>query len=272
MTERRLLFGSVAEQYDNHRPSYPQQLVEEVLAYVGKPAAEIDVLEVGAGTGIATRQFAPWVRHLTAVEPDAEMAAVAAANPAAPSNVTQVAGDFESAQLEPGSFDLLISGTAWHWVEPTRRNQLAADALRPGGVLAPFWAGPEWSRSQLRPQLDEAYDRVLGWEREKQQGVMFPRKPEAAGGGVQQNFADEWEQLLADEPRLTTPDVCFYHWTQDYSAEQYVALLGTHSDHLMLEPDARERLLAAVTDVINGPGAGVLEMPYRAILCLGRRR
>jgi hypothetical protein len=197
---------------------------------------------------------------------------VAAANADAPANVTAVAGDFESAQIEPGSFDLLISGTAWHWVQSTQRNRLAADALRCGGVLAPFWAGPEWSRLRLRPQLDAAYDQALGADRERQQGVMFPRKPEADGGGVQQSFADEWEQLLADEPRLTTPQVRFYHWTQGYNAQQYAALLGTHSDHLMLDPDVRERLLAAVADVINGPGGGMLEMPYRAFLCLGRRR
>ena len=56
---RRLSFGSVAEQYDRIRPSYPEQLVDDVIAYAGDGlTAAGRALEVGAGTGKATLQFA----------------------------------------------------------------------------------------------------------------------------------------------------------------------------------------------------------------------
>jgi SAM-dependent methyltransferase len=271
MTERRLLFGSVAEQYDSCRPSYPQALVDDVLAFVGTPAREIDVLEVGAGTGIATRQFAPRVRHLTAIEPDAEMAAVAGAHAPVPGNVKPIQGDFEHAEIEPASVDLLISGTAWHWVTSELRNPLAARVLRPGGVLAPFWAGPEWSRSDLRSQLDDVYEQVLPDAGEQRIGVMYPRTANETGGQLQQDFADEWAEQIADEQRLIDPEVRFYRWEQSYTAAQYVALLGTHSDHLLLEPEVRARLFEAISALIDGPAGGSLELPYRSILCLARR-
>ena len=41
-------FGSVAEQYDRYRPSYPAALIDDLVA--PRPA---DVLDVGCGTGKA---------------------------------------------------------------------------------------------------------------------------------------------------------------------------------------------------------------------------
>jgi SAM-dependent methyltransferase len=55
--ERRLSFGSVADLYEAARPSYPAELVEDVVAYAGLQQTD-RILEVGAGTGKATRLFA----------------------------------------------------------------------------------------------------------------------------------------------------------------------------------------------------------------------
>ena len=59
MVERALSFGAVASAYERYRPGYPDELVDEVLAYAGRPVRT--ALEVGAGTGKATRAFA-WAR------------------------------------------------------------------------------------------------------------------------------------------------------------------------------------------------------------------
>ena len=47
-------FGTDAERYDRTRPSYPEAMVDRIVATSPGP----DVLDVGAGTGIAARQFA----------------------------------------------------------------------------------------------------------------------------------------------------------------------------------------------------------------------
>src|SRR2546430_12182297 len=65
-------FGAVAADYDRYRPRYPDQLADDVVAAL--PGRR--VLEVGAGTGIATAAFAARGMAMTCVEPDAEMAAV----------------------------------------------------------------------------------------------------------------------------------------------------------------------------------------------------
>ena len=65
MTTRALSFGSVAAAYEQFRPGYPEALVDAVLAYAGHPVHT--ALEIGAGTGKATRVFA--VRGITAPPP-----------------------------------------------------------------------------------------------------------------------------------------------------------------------------------------------------------
>ena len=71
---RGLLFGSVAESYELYRVDYSNNLVDTVLAYAGRPVHS--ALEVGAGTGKATRPFASCGIEVIALEPDADMARV----------------------------------------------------------------------------------------------------------------------------------------------------------------------------------------------------
>jgi hypothetical protein len=68
-----LSFGGQALTYEEVRPSYPDGIVAEALAYAGHPTSAV---EVGAGTGKATEVFARHGLNLTCVEPDPEMAAV----------------------------------------------------------------------------------------------------------------------------------------------------------------------------------------------------
>src|SRR4051794_12574240 len=67
-------FGVAAEQYDRHRPRYPEALIAGLVT-----SANMRVLDVGAGTGIAATQLASAGAQVLAVEPDERMARVAAA-------------------------------------------------------------------------------------------------------------------------------------------------------------------------------------------------
>src|ERR1700742_1269450 len=95
MRERRLVFGEVAELYDRHRPTYPAELVDDLVALAGLDGSR-PVLEVGAGTGKATVLFASRGIPVIAVEPSAEMAAVAARNAGAAGTVEIEQSDFEA--------------------------------------------------------------------------------------------------------------------------------------------------------------------------------
>src|ERR1022692_4287085 len=145
--QQRVVFGEAADLYDRARPGYPEQLVDDVLAFVGVDSPR--VVEIGAGTGKATVAFATRGLEIVAIEPSAEMAAVARRNCALFSRVSLRMSDFEDWQNDSGSFDLLISGQAWHWVSPGVRYVKARRLLEPSGSLALFWNRPVWEHSAM---------------------------------------------------------------------------------------------------------------------------
>ena len=264
---RRLSFGSVAEQYDRHRPGYPAEMVDAVLAYASAQPRD-RILDVGAGTGRATLLFAERGYEITAIEPDSEMAAVASKQAATAGQAIEIlTTDFEQAELPRHAFQILISATAWHWVTPGLRNELAAAVLRPGGALAPFWNRPQWRENPLRPDFDRAYRSV------EQEFAALPGGPmNPLGSPPQLLQTAEWlEQEFAGSTDFTDIDARIYSWQQRYTTDEYLGLLGTHSDHIMLPAQPRERLFGAIGEAIDGAG-GSFELTYETLLCLARRR
>jgi ubiquinone/menaquinone biosynthesis C-methylase UbiE len=67
-TDRRRAesFGTAADEYDRHRPRYPQALVADLVEHEG-----IRTVDVGAGTGIASAQLVEAGAHYTALGPQA---------------------------------------------------------------------------------------------------------------------------------------------------------------------------------------------------------
>jgi SAM-dependent methyltransferase len=140
MTQRdrerlRSTFDQAAELYDRARPRYPAGLFDDLaeLAGIGPGSS---VLEIGPGTGQATVALAERGCRVVAVELGAALAAVARRNLARFPAVEVVTAPFEDWPLPEEPFDLVLAATAFHWIDPDVRVVKAADALRPGGVLA----------------------------------------------------------------------------------------------------------------------------------------
>jgi SAM-dependent methyltransferase len=269
--QRRLSFGSVAEQYDRHRPSYPPQLVQDAIAYAGAHPGD-RALEVGPGTGKATLLFAARGLRVTAVEPDDEMAAVARRRLAEAGIEAEIlSADFESAFDRAGvpehAFKLVFSATAWHWVTPALRNRLAARALVSGGALAPFWNRPDWGVNPLRQQLGRIYSDFEAEFGATPAGAMNP-----LGQPAETKVTRDWlEAELADQRvAFTDVDVLTYRTPIAYTIDEYLALIGTHSDHHLLPSDRRDQLFERIASVIDAAG-GSFELIYETQLCLARR-
>jgi SAM-dependent methyltransferase len=136
MSSRALSFGVKAEAYERFRPRYPVELFDMVMTYAGQPVRT--ALEIGAGTGKATRLFAQEGVTVTATEPDGAM--LAELRKHAPAKVKTVQATFED--LRPGeSHGLVYAAAALHWTNPEGRWSRMTALLEPGGVFASF-GGP----------------------------------------------------------------------------------------------------------------------------------
>ncbi|MEV6283943.1 class I SAM-dependent methyltransferase [Kribbella sp. NPDC051770] len=234
MVDRALSFGTVAETYEKFRPGYPAELLELVTSYAGQPLRT--ALEIGAGTGKATRIFAQAGIAVTATEPDAAM--LAELRKHLPSTVTPVRAAFEELPLDT-SYDLVYSAAALHWTNPDGRWERMSALVRPGGVFTSFGvpiqlADPalqEAARAARLPHLDE--DGVPSPD-----GTPADRPMQWPGTELEQS---EWftdvRQVVVDR-RLTM------------SAEDFIGHLSTVSAYVMLTADARAEVFRRTLDVL----------------------
>jgi SAM-dependent methyltransferase len=230
-------FGAVAANYDRYRPEYPEPLIEDLLDL--RPG---DVLDIGCGTGKAARQLVARGLSVLGVEIDPEMAAVARAH----GLPVEVAG-FEQWQPEGRTFDLIVCGQAWHWIDPAVGPAKAAGLLRPGGVAALFWNHATDFAPGVREVLDEVYR---------------AHAPELLKMSEQDRAHRESKPYLADLKAsgafgsIETKD---YAFERTYTADEWVGTVGTHSDHLQLEPGRRAALADALRDVIDRRLGGTIK-------------
>jgi SAM-dependent methyltransferase len=256
---RRLAFGGVAELYDAARPAYPPAVIDELIdAAELEPGAQ--VLEVGAGTGKATRMLAERGLAVLALEPSAAMAAVARRNFASDPLVEIEQIDFEAWRpLEP--LQTLVSAQAWHWIDPRLRYLRAGQALRSGGVLAAIWTLPVWESNELREELCEVYSRSV-----PELAADFPMHP----AGVPDDLAGDWRAEIDGSDAFARPRVREHPWSCTYPTAAYLDLLQTHQDHILLAPGRKDVLLDAIAAVLDRAGASIT-MDYVTRLCLAER-
>jgi ubiquinone/menaquinone biosynthesis C-methylase UbiE len=129
------VFDEVAAEYDRHRPTYPDELVDRACQVAGLRSGD-GVLEVGCGSGQLTRGLAARGLHVTALEPGTSLIALARQNLEGAGAVEFVNAQFEDALLPREQFQAVFSASAFHWVDPKVSWQRAADVLVPGGTLA----------------------------------------------------------------------------------------------------------------------------------------
>ncbi|TBV12009.1 class I SAM-dependent methyltransferase [Stutzerimonas kirkiae] len=137
MSDSRQRFTDRVQDYVRFRPSYPANLVDFLHAHGVEPAAKI--VDIGAGTGIASKLLLDARHPLTAVEPNDAMRAAAQAWLGEYPGYTSVTGSAEHSGLPDACADLIIAAQAFHWFDPDGCRREFKRLLRPDGQVALFW-------------------------------------------------------------------------------------------------------------------------------------
>lgn len=239
---RALAFGAAASAYDRFRPGYPDELFDLVEDYAGGPIRT--ALEIGAGTGKATRLFAAHGVTVTATEPDPEMLAVLVAGAESatdgPGRVIAVCSAFEQLDRSaPGSHDLVYAAASLHWTDPVGRWERVSRLLRPGGVFAAFGGPVELADSELAAALERARRPFLASD------------DVPSSDGTAEDAPMQWPGTeLQARPLFAEVRQLRLERRLDWTRAEYLGHLGTVSAYLQLAPDARAAALAAIGEAL----------------------
>ena len=230
---RALSFGGVAGSYERFRPAYPPEAVALVMRYAGRPVRT--ALEIGAGTGKATRLFAQQSVVVTASEPDPAM--LAELRQRLP-QVATVQSAFEDLPLGE-RFDLVYAAAALHWTRPEGRWRRMAALLHPGGVFANFGGPVHLADSSVAQAVLEARAPYLTNDDVPSPDGTDPKQHlQWPGTELEKSeyFTDVRQTVI--ERRFT------------WSAPEYAGNLSTVSAYLQLPPKILERVLMEIMAVL----------------------
>ncbi|MDQ7909386.1 class I SAM-dependent methyltransferase [Phytohabitans sp. ZYX-F-186] len=235
-------FGVDPERYDRTRAPYPDAMVERILAASPGP----DLLAVGCGTGIDARQFQAAGCRVLGIEPDPRMAGFARST-----GVEVEVAAFEAWDPAGRSFDAVVAGTAWHWIDPVAGAAKAARVLRPGGVLAPFGHVFELPPG-VAQALAAAYRRAA------------PESPVGFDGQRDGSILDAYRGLYAraaegirEAGGFGEPELWRYDWERAYRRDELLDLIPTSGGLTSLPPDKVAGILADVAAAVDALGGTV---------------
>jgi SAM-dependent methyltransferase len=250
----RATFDRDPELYDRARPGYPPRLFDDLDALL--PGTKL--LEIGCGTGQATRVLAERGYAVTCVELGANMAEVARRRLAAFSTVDVVVADFDTWAGEPAAYDGVLAFTSFHWLDASTRFARIATLLRENGVLAVV------GTQHVLPGDGDAFFVDV----QEDYRAVVPDDPASHEPGPP--LPEAIDELTFDEKVFEPVDRRRYLWDLEYTADEYVAVLSTYSGHIALPDERREQLFARIRRRIEARGK--VRKTYLTTLDAARRR
>lgn len=257
--ELRATFEEVPELYDQARPAYPREVFDDLAALTELQPGD-RVLEIGPGTGKATRPLAERGLHVVGVELGEGLATVARRQLADLPDVEIVQADFEEWEPARAGFDAVVAFTAFHWIDPDMRLEKAARLLENGGALAvvqtnhvlpdggdAFWVDVQSDYDEVVPSPDNGP----------------PEPPEQIRGATAEIAASGLFEPVSERR---------YVWDVTYTADEYIAVLDTYSGHRSMAVDLRDELYRRIRRRIQGEPEGRVRKTYLAILHVARKR
>ncbi len=263
--DRRGHFDEIVSSYDAVRPDYPAELFSDIFAYA--PRDRLSALEIGAGTGKATKAFLESGYTVTAVEISENMRAFLKERFAGDVKLRVEAGAFEDAVLPENAFDTIYAASAFHWVDANVGCPKAFRLLKSGGCLCLFrynWMNDDVFSSD---GFAEIYDKYYFSHYEKQ--PPRPKKTReylSSKDGIMSGFRFS---DMADYG-FTGVQTSFYDKEYFYTAEKYISVLDTMSDYRALPDEKRLPLYESLERLILASGGGV-NIKYCFQLYMGRK-
>ena len=241
--ELRDRFNEDAISYDRYRPTYPEALFLDIMAYTGVKAGS-KAVEIGVGTGQATKPFLEAGYKVCGVELGDRLSAFVSEKYRDYDNFDVYCGDYMELSFAEASIDLVYSATAFHWLPQKEAYEKIRKELKRGGTLAIFRNHPYPNREE--DETNAASRRVYNRLR-------------ASGKKIVEFSENDCLTMVEalNENGFREVESKLYRRVRTLSTEDYIGLLNTYSDHRALEPRLKERFEEEMRAAIDGVGGSI---------------
>jgi len=154
-------------------------------------------------------------------------------------NFQIVNADFETYDFGKCQFDLVYSAAAFQWIPEKIGYPKAYDILKRNGTFAMFMIRPDiqpgggYTDEPLYSKIQEVYAQYF--------------RPET-------KYTCSLDYDAREKYGFANLECRYYHKTREYNADEYVSLIGTHSDHLTLQQPYKSKFFEGIRNVIINSG------------------
>lgn len=251
-------FEVFAETYHAVRPGYPPQLYADIKELCSFSSAS-RLLEIGAGSGIATVELAKFGGKLVAIEPGHHLAAIARKQTKEFTNVEireETFEDFQSSER----FDAILAFTSFHWLKGEDRYQKVFELLKEAGNLVLVWNYFFQAYSPTTRAVNKVYHELLSDVYPGQKGIHEVNEEVFS-------VMTRREQQIIQNPLFYTIFMRKYLVNFNYNAETYPNLLNTYPKIIGLETERRVRFLQRISQTIAKHGEISVPVLTSLIIC-----
>ena len=253
----RQTFDEVALLYNAARPCYPDELFSTLIDITDLHESS-RLLEIGAGTGQATKPLAKKGFDITAIELGVAMAEVAKYELRDHRNVRIVTGAFEEMTLPSTAFDLVFAATSFHWIEPSIKYLKSHEILKRKGYLAIIHT------NHISDEKGDTFFNVSQPIYDRYDFTDKHRKPK-----LQKN--KDLKASHIDEGLFRLIHFQLYPVIITYSAKNFVRLLNTYSNHLAAPKEIRQAFFDEIEKLINDRFQGKIDKHFSMSLTIAQK-
>ena len=233
--EAREVFDSIPEDFDRYRPHYAPELFRELIDYA-RIGPDKSVLELGPGTGQATDPILNTGCDYHCIELGKHLAAKMSEKYGNRDNFHIVNDDFITHDFKEQQFDMIYSAATIQWIPEEIAFSKTFALLKPGGMLAMIRRISEYRTPN--PQLFDEIQKVYA-------AHFHPAAPYQHGHFQYRNAVNygytDYEQRE-------------YHGSRKLNADQYIALVSTHSDHITVPEPHRTPFFTGLRQAVLNAG------------------
>lgn len=254
-------FDRLAGGYDQYRPEYPSELLQQLGAHVdaGEHPDPAVVVDVGAGTGIATRLLRQHLHQrylLIGVEPGAGMRSQAEHSTSDSFGIVYIDSTAEELPYDDGVLAAVVAAQAVQWFDRSRFYAEVCRVLRPGGTLAVLQNNRDWSTSEF---LD------------RYEALMETHNP---------NYSRHYRSFdivaeLREVKELDVDPPVIVHWDYPVTVDAFIGMaISSSRFQQVIDLIGETRAIELTRELAGGYvcNDGLLRVRYGSELYLARRR
>ncbi len=249
-------FSKISNTYQSGRKGYVSKVFLDILGFSKTKKSGI-ILDVGCGTGLSTFYFAKKGYNIIGLDIGKELLDKAKFYTKNFSNAKYLLGSFEKIKLKPNYFDLIISGQAFHWLNPKVAYKKSAHILKKGGSLAIFAKYHNYSKSELMQKVRKLY-------------LKYCKNYNPAKIGAK-NFIADFGEGIRKSGLFTIPKIKQYKSEFKYTKKEYKDLILSMSWVTSLNKKTKKIFVEELNKLLGGEKEN-FRLPYTTVLILAKKK